>query len=135
MEITIQKHSLRLDTRRYTLEDIQKEVMEDFSLLVSLGYDDLLNKEVRVVWGKKVRAFGTCKRIGVQPSGKMLYEIQINKEYIAVGESKEVHNTIMHECIHCIVVELRFLDVVDVLIDTVGHCTDNYCCMVTSDCC
>lgn len=102
MEITIQKHSLRLDTRRYTLEDIQKEVMEDFSLLVSLGYDDLLNKEVRVVWGKKVRAFGTCKRIGVQPSGKILYEIQINKEYIAVGESKEVHNTIMHECIHCI---------------------------------
>ena len=76
MEITVQKHSLRLDTKRYTLEDIHKEVMEDFALLVSLGYEDLLNKEVKVSWGKKVRAYGTCKRIGRQPNGKMLYEIQ-----------------------------------------------------------
>ena len=102
MEITIQKHSLRLDTKRYTLEDIQEEVMEDFSLLVSLGCEDLLNKEVRVTWGKKVRAYGTCKYIGKQLNGKILYEIQINKDYIAVGDSKDVHNTIMHECIHCV---------------------------------
>lgn len=102
MKITIQKHSLRLDTKRYILDDIQKEVMEDFSLFVSLGYTDLLNKEIRVAWGKRVKAYGTCKRIGKQPNGKILYEIQINKEYIAVGNPKDVHNTIMHECIHCI---------------------------------
>ena len=103
MEITIQKHSLRLDTKRYTLEDIHKEVMEDFGLLISLGCEDLLNKEVRIKWGKKVRAYGTCKRLGFQSStGKTLYEIQINREYIAVANSKEVHNTIMHECIHCV---------------------------------
>ena len=105
MEITIQKHSLRLDTKRYTLEDIHKEVMEDFSLLVSLGCKDLLGKEVRVKWGKKVRAYGTCKRIGYQPNtGKILYEIQINQEYIAVGDYKDVHNTIMHEYIVLMVV-------------------------------
>lgn len=102
MEITIQKHSLRLDTKRYTLENIHKEVMEDFAILISLGCEDLLKKEVRIKWGKKVRAYGTCKRIGLQPNGKVLYEIQVNQEYIAVGDSKDVHNTIMHECIHCV---------------------------------
>lgn len=103
MKITIQKHSLRLDTKKYTLVDIQEEVKENFALLVSLGYEDLLNKEVVVTYGKKIRAFGTCKKIGKKPySNKMLYEIQINKEYLAVADPKEVHNTIMHECIHCI---------------------------------
>ena len=102
MKLATQTLSLRTDTKRYTLEDIYKEVMEDFALLVSLGATDLLEKEVCVAWGKKVKAFGTCKRVGRQVNGKILYEIKINREYIGVGDAKEVHNTIMHECIHCV---------------------------------
>lgn len=103
MEITTQKLSLRLDTKKYTLEDIYNEVMEDFAILVSLGCEDLLTKEVKVNWGKKIRAFGTCQKIGYQKNKhSTLYEIQINKDYVAVGDPREVHNTIMHECIHCV---------------------------------
>ena len=100
--ITIQKLSLRLDTQKYSLEDIQKEVEENLLILIGLGCTDLINKEVKVGWGKSVRSYGTCTKIGKKANGKTLYEIKINKEYIAVAASREVHNTIMHECIHCV---------------------------------
>lgn len=101
MNITVQKHSLRLDTKNYTLEDILAEVKEDFTVLVSLGYTDLLDKDVIVNYGKRIRAYGTCQRVG-RVNNKMRYEIKINKDYLKVGNPKDVHNTIMHECIHCI---------------------------------
>jgi hypothetical protein len=97
MNITIQKHSLRLDTAKYTLEDVKKEIEEDFQILISLGYTDLAQKKVKVEWGKALKQYGSCAK--PYPN---TYVIKINQNFIRVGDYKEVHNTIMHECIHCI---------------------------------
>ena len=61
MNITIQKHSLRLDTAKYTLEDVKKEIEEDFQILISLGYTDLALKKVKVEWGKALKQYGSCQ--------------------------------------------------------------------------
>ena len=43
MTFAIQKHSLRLDTQKYTAKDILDEVIEDRDLLVYLGYSETAN--------------------------------------------------------------------------------------------
>lgn len=100
MKITKQMHSLRLDTKNYTLDDILKEVKEDFEILESLGYSEMKDRKVSVKFGKQAKALGYCKK--TTRNKIPYYTIEINKEYLSVAPAADVHNTIMHECIHCV---------------------------------
>ena len=103
MSFVIQKHSLRLDTSTYTLEDIKREIKEDFDILISLGYIDLMDKKVKIEWGKALKQYGSCSKARNQTiPGVTTYVIKINQNYLRVGSPEDVHNTIMHECLHCI---------------------------------
>lgn len=96
MNITIQKNSLRLDTFNYTLTDIQAEIDEDINILVSLGCNDLKKKSITAKYGTQLKCYGSTRKT----NGK--YAISINEQYLRVGDPKDVHNTIMHEVIHCV---------------------------------
>lgn len=97
MTITIQKESLRLDTATYTLTDIQNEIEEDIQILCSLGYTSISDKRIKAKFMHRARQLGVTSK-----KSAYTYEIGINEEYLRVADPKEVHNTIMHECIHCV---------------------------------
>lgn len=98
MTITTQNHSLRFDTVSYTLKDIQDEIYEDIHLLIALGHKDLAHKTFLAKWQNKARTLGLTSRSPFST----VYAIAINRDFIRVAKPEDVHNTIMHECIHCI---------------------------------
>lgn len=97
MTIVKQKHSLRLDTKGYTEQDILAEIYEDRDLLVALGLESMKDyKYVAVINRRKgTKRIGCCSKIGPNT-----YEIQLTEKYLRACSSDEVHNTIMHEVIH-----------------------------------
>ena len=96
MTITIQKHSLRLDTKKYTVQDILDEIYEDRDLLVALGLSSMKDyKYTAQINTRAKRRCGQCKRISAQE-----YSINISEQYLRNCPPSEIHNTIMHEVIH-----------------------------------
>ena len=62
MTFAIQKHSLRLDTQKYTAKDILDEVIEDRDLLVYLGYSEMANYTYEVqISTRAKRQLGHCQ--------------------------------------------------------------------------
>lgn len=97
MTIVKQKNSLRLDTKTYDEMDIFNEIQEDVNLLAALGHDYMKKYIYKVVINKRkgTKRLGCCKRLS-----QGVYEIQITEKYLRNLDSKEIHNTIMHEVIH-----------------------------------
>ena len=96
MTFAIQKHSLRLDTQKYTAKDILDEVLEDRDLLVYLGYPEMANYTYEVqISTRAKRQLGYCQEIGVNH-----YKIVISDCYLRKLSPAEIHNTIMHEVCH-----------------------------------
>ncbi len=97
MTIVKQKHSLRLDTKTYDEMDIFNEIQEDVRLLAALGHEYMLKYIYKVVINKRkgTKRMGCCTRLS-----QGVYEIQVTEKYLRNCDSKEIHNTIMHEVIH-----------------------------------
>ncbi len=88
----------RRDTNRYTIKDIQDEIEECRSILVSLGYVDLIKNKYTVVLNSRAKnRYGQCSY-----KGGNNYTISINSLYLQVGNPQNIHNTIMHEVIHSV---------------------------------
>lgn len=93
-----QKLTIRKDTSSYTLDDIQKEIIECKYMLIELGYKDLLFKNIGAKLNKRsVEVYGSCKKLNDRN-----YIIQINYNFLKVGKPENVHNTIMHEMCHVV---------------------------------
>lgn len=97
MIIVKQKNSLRLDTKTYDEIDIFNEIQEDVQLLAALGHEYMTKYIYKVVINKRkgTKRIGRCKRLS-----NGVYEIQVTEKYLRNLDSKEIHNTIMHEVIH-----------------------------------
>lgn len=97
MIIAVQKCSLRLDTKTYDEMDIFNEIQEDVNLLAALGHDYMKKYIYKVVINRRkgTKRIGCCRRLS-----QGVYEIQITEKYLRNQDSKEIHNTIMHEVIH-----------------------------------
>ena len=97
MIIVKQKNSLRLDTKTYDEIDIFNEIQEDVQLLAALGHEYMTKYIYKVVINKRkeTKRIGRCKRLS-----DGVYEIQVTEKYLRNQDSKEIHNTIMHEVIH-----------------------------------
>lgn len=99
--ITTQMHGLRLDTAKYTLQDIQKEVNECVQLLSAMGYD-MTKNSYRILWNTRAyKRLGQCRFLGTY-SGRRSFELNFNKHYFQIGDPKNIHNTIMHEVCHSV---------------------------------
>lgn len=95
MKITIQKHSLRLDTQNYKELDILAEVEECVQLLKAVGVDLTSNVYNVRISNRMTRTCGRCKR-----TSPNRYLITISANYIRNASPKGLHNTIMHEVCH-----------------------------------
>lgn len=85
----------RLDTKKYTCADIKAEILEDLNILAFYGYKPINPEKISVKINKRFkRTYGRCDKRGDN------FTIQINEKYLRVADSKNVHQTIMHEVIH-----------------------------------
>lgn len=95
MEILVTKHVLRVDTSRYALEDVRQEVYECMKILRFYGFDP--GTVVSIDWTTSTHVLGVTHRISPR-----VFSMKFNKKYFEIEEPKLIHDTIMHECIHCI---------------------------------
>lgn len=83
------------NTAEYTVIDLKQEMDECINIILNLGY------EVHIPVGIDInnrlsKSLGRCiRRRGV-------YRIEANLTFLRVASSQNVHNMIMHECIHCV---------------------------------
>lgn len=95
MKILKTMNIYRLDTAKYTVDDIKAEIIEDLEILKYHGYKTIPPEKINVAINNRFkRAFGRCDK---KEDG---FTIQINGEYLRVAEPKHIHNTIMHEVLH-----------------------------------
>ena len=99
--ILVQKHTLRLDTSRYTITDIMNEINECVEILTHLGYD-MSRNTYSVIWNTRAYTrLGQCKLKSVN-MGKRCFELSFNKRYFETANPTNIHNTIMHEVCHSV---------------------------------
>lgn len=83
------------NTAEYTVIDLKQEMMECVNILINLGYE--VHIPVAISINKRLKkALGRCNR------NQGVYRIEINETYLRTGNSQSIHDTIMHECIHCV---------------------------------
>lgn len=83
------------NTAEYTVVDLKQEMMECVNILINLGYN--INIPVSIdINCRFTKVLGKCRR------ERGVYRIFINEKYLRTGNSQSIHNTIMHECIHCV---------------------------------
>lgn len=96
MEILVTKNIHRLDTKKYTVKDIEDEIKEDLNILKHLGVESLATKEIEVCINSRfTRTLGLCK-----DKGNNFFTIKINESFLRSAEPQSIHDTIMHEVIH-----------------------------------
>lgn len=98
----------REDTGLFTNEDIQKEVNQCLLVLTEKFHAKLYcpMEKITAKIDEKLRDSKVCGRCNYSGSTKLHVSritITINSKYLAVGEPDNIHSTIMHECIHCII--------------------------------
>lgn len=83
------------NTAEYTVIDLKQEMMECVNILINLGYEVHIPTKISI--NKRLKkALGRCNK------NRGIYNIEINETYLRVGNPQNIHNTIMHECIHCV---------------------------------
>lgn len=95
MEILVMRHILRVDTNRYTIEDVKEEVNECLKILKHYGFNP--GTVIDVNWMDSVQSLGVTRR-----EAPNKFSMRFNKKYFEIEDPKSIHETIMHECIHCI---------------------------------
>lgn len=95
MKILVTKNIHRLDTKNYTLEDIRKEVNECFDILRYYGFKP--GTVIDIKWLNSTNVLGRTLR-----NTYNTFSMFFNKKYFEIETPENIHNTIMHECIHCI---------------------------------
>lgn len=83
------------NTSEYTVVDLKQEMEECINILLNLGY------EVHIPVGIDInnrlsRSLGRCIR------KRGVYRIEANLTFLKIAAPQNVHNMIMHECIHCV---------------------------------
>lgn len=99
--ILVQKHTLRLDTSRYTITDIMNEINECVEILTHLGYD-MSRNTYSAIWNTRAyNRLGQCKLKSAN-MGQRCFELSFNKRYFETANPTNIHNTIMHEVCHSV---------------------------------
>ena len=79
----------------YTLEDIKEEVDRCIEILIEMGGDIFIPTKVTIS-NRLKKSLGICYKKG------FIYKIVINGNYLRNTSCRNIHNIIMHECIHCV---------------------------------
>lgn len=97
MKILVLKNVYRLDTKKYTIKDIQEEIQECLSIIDHIGIERKNAIYNVVISNRMTKTLGYCKRIKLKP---LTFQITISANHLLWSNPQEVHDTIMHEVLH-----------------------------------
>lgn len=97
MSILVLKNVYRLDTKKYTVKDIQEEIKECLSIIDHIGIERKNAIYTVAISNRMTKTLGYCKRIKLKP---LTFQITISANHLLASDPQEVHDTIMHEVLH-----------------------------------
>lgn len=93
---TVNHHYInRMDVHSYSIIDVKKEMMECINILLNMGFE--VHIPVGVDFNSRL-----SKTLGRTIRKRDVYRIEVNPTFLKVASAQNVHNMIMHECIHCV---------------------------------